>query len=253
MAKYRPIKTQFWTDEWVSSLSAQEKLLYLYLITNPATTLCGIYRVSVRYLVFETGLTQKEVESCLKRFRADGKVAHADGWIIIKNFEKHQTKSPKILEGIKRELAEIPQHITEMRYCIDRVSMPMDKPELKLEPEPVLKPNLNSTTRSRSQAEFHEGSQELVLSKLLLKRIQEFNPKILIPDLQKWAAEVDKMLRIDRRSVEDIEALILWATQDPFWKGNILSTRKLREKFDQLWSKAVANQQSKARPHLIIN
>ena len=181
MAKYRPIKTQFWTDDWVSSLSAQEKLLYLYLITNPATTLCGIYRVSVRYLVFETGLTQKEVESCLKRFRADGKVAHADGWIIIKNFEKHQTKSPKILEGIKRELAEIPQHIAEMRYCIDRVSIGTDKPVL--EPELVLKPNLTSISKEIGETPKTFGNEEInkTLEAIRLKvGIDDFS------DAQKW-------------------------------------------------------------------
>lgn len=113
--------------------------------------------------------------------------------------------------------------------------------------------NSNNTTRSRSQAEFAKDSEEYRLSELLYQNILSFNDRFKKPDLQKWCAEVDKMLRIDGRSIEEVEALILWVSQDSFWKANILSTRKLREKFDQLWSKAVANQQSKARPHLIID
>jgi hypothetical protein len=42
------------------------------------------------------------------------------------------------------------------------------------------------------------------------------------------------MIRVDRRSPERIEQVIQWATKDPFWSKNILSTAKLREKFDAL-------------------
>ena len=43
------------------------------------------------------------------------------------------------------------------------------------------------------------------------------------------------MLRIDKRSVEDIEAVIRWCQQDDFWHKNILSTDKLRKQFDKLY------------------
>ena len=42
------------------------------------------------------------------------------------------------------------------------------------------------------------------------------------------------MIRLDKRKPERIEAVIYWCQQDPFWQSNILSTEKLREKFDQL-------------------
>jgi hypothetical protein len=42
------------------------------------------------------------------------------------------------------------------------------------------------------------------------------------------------MIRLDERKPERIEQVIRWTQQDPFWQGNILSTAKLREKFDQL-------------------
>lgn len=100
---------------------------------------------------------------------------------------------------------------------------------------------------------FQEGSEEFRLSTLLLDNILAFNPRLLKPDLQKWSAEVDKMLRIDKRSVEEIETLIMWVSQDTFWKANILSTAKLREKFDQLWSKASAMQQAKKPTYSIIS
>lgn len=42
------------------------------------------------------------------------------------------------------------------------------------------------------------------------------------------------MIRVDGRSPERIAEVIRWATRDSFWSKNILSTAKLREKFDAL-------------------
>ena len=43
------------------------------------------------------------------------------------------------------------------------------------------------------------------------------------------------MIRLDKRSVDDIEAVIRWCQQDDFWHKNILSTDKLRKQFDKLY------------------
>jgi len=46
MAKNRYINTKFWDDPFIAELSIKEKLLYLYLITNPLTNAAGIYEIS---------------------------------------------------------------------------------------------------------------------------------------------------------------------------------------------------------------
>jgi len=140
MAKYRPVKTSFWEDSWIATLTVTEKLLYLYLITNPHTTLCGIYRVSIRYIAFESGLTIEQVGTALARFEKDCKVIYKDEWVVLVNNQKHQTASPKIKEGIKREIGELPPEIANLRYGIDRVSIGTDKPLLLL--KPILEPKL---------------------------------------------------------------------------------------------------------------
>jgi hypothetical protein len=43
------------------------------------------------------------------------------------------------------------------------------------------------------------------------------------------------MIRLDKRSLDDIRITIDFATSDTFWKSNILSTAKLRDKFDTLF------------------
>ena len=53
-----------------------------------------------------------------------------------------------------------------------------------------------------------------------------------------WIDECRKLREIDERTPEQIEQIIIFSQNDLFWKSNILSIPKLREKFDQLWLKA---------------
>lgn len=55
--------------------------------------------------------------------------------------------------------------------------------------------------------------------------------------VERWAGDIDKMIRLDHRTPEEIGAVIEWCQQDQFWSGNILSGAKLREQFDQLQPK----------------
>ena len=77
------------------------------------------------------------------------------------------------------------------------------------------------------------------LSELLRSRIaaRDGNAKAgRLPVHPSWARDIDKLLRIDGRRSEDIEAVIAWCQSDGcFWGPNILSGRKLREKFDTMW------------------
>jgi hypothetical protein len=55
------------------------------------------------------------------------------------------------------------------------------------------------------------------------------------PDLQKWAAEFNKLIRIDKRAPNRIREVLSWCQADGcFWQPNILSPTKLRDKWGQL-------------------
>jgi hypothetical protein len=49
-----------------------------------------------------------------------------------------------------------------------------------------------------------------------------------------WLRELERMYRIDGRDIPAIEAMIDWSQQDSFWRGNILSPKKLRKHFDTM-------------------
>lgn len=54
------------------------------------------------------------------------------------------------------------------------------------------------------------------------------------PNLEKWADHVRLMRERDNRTIEQINFLIKWSQKHDFWASNILSTAKLRYKFDTL-------------------
>lgn len=49
-----------------------------------------------------------------------------------------------------------------------------------------------------------------------------------------WRDAARLMLDKDHRTVDQIRAAIEWCQADEFWRGNVLSMPKLREKFDQM-------------------
>ena len=77
------------------------------------------------------------------------------------------------------------------------------------------------------------------LSKLLFSLMQINNPKAKQPNFQNWSKEFDYILRIDNKNIEEVEGVIRWCQHDSFWKSNILSPKKLREKYDQLYLKMI--------------
>lgn len=84
---------------------------------------------------------------------------------------------------------------------------------------------------------------DIALTTVLILRIIKNSPgckltKLSGPEktkkLHKWADHIRLMREVDGHSEDEIKAVIDWSQSDPFWRKNILSTEKLREKWDQL-------------------
>lgn len=80
------------------------------------------------------------------------------------------------------------------------------------------------------------------LSRELLERIRNNTPTFKEPNLESWAAHVRLMRERDERTEKQIRFLIDWCQKDHFWQANILSTKKLREKFDTLVAQVKRNE-----------
>ncbi len=90
---------------------------------------------------------------------------------------------------------------------------------------------------SKKEKESRSSAPSLNASRLassFYQKILENDPKAKPPNLEKWGAELDRMQKLDGRTWEEIEGLIIFAQEDEFWRGNCLSPAKLRKKATQL-------------------
>ena len=101
MAKQRFINTKLWSDSWVRTLKPFDRYLFLYLLTNEHTDICGIYELPLEVISFETGLPKNTLSKCMDTLKP--KVFYVDGWVWLVNFEKHQRGrgNPKIEKSIQ--------------------------------------------------------------------------------------------------------------------------------------------------------
>ena len=80
---------------------------------------------------------------------------------------------------------------------------------------------------------FEADSDPYLLAKFLENNITENNPKFPKSESQRqrWAKDFDLMIRRDKIDADDIAEVIEWCQRDNFWRSNILSGKKLREKY----------------------
>ncbi|MDM5333411.1 hypothetical protein QUF56_09250 [Ureibacillus composti] len=89
----------------------------------------------------------------------------------------------------------------------------------------------NTTEKKKSRKPvYDESSAEFQLANLLYEKIQQDDPSFKKPNLQSWSDHIRLMMERDERTEEQIRYLIEWSQSNSFWKSNILSTKKLREK-----------------------
>lgn len=135
MSKNTFFNTRFWQDSFVADLDPSEKLLFVYCITSPNLSLCGIYEIPLKYIAIETGLDRDMVPKIFARFEEQKKIMYRDGWLCVLNYPKYQSfKGEKLEIALKREIKAVPKDILdefiESGYPIDTLSilsMDMDK------------------------------------------------------------------------------------------------------------------------------
>lgn len=122
----RYISTTFWDDEWVQSLDFTEKGLYLYLLTNSLTNIAGVYKLSERRIIYDTGLEKPEVEKIMNKFQEDGKAYRHGEYIVLPAWPHHQKcANSNIQRGISRILKDLDHELIEFlkevgyRYPLD--------------------------------------------------------------------------------------------------------------------------------------
>lgn len=66
-------------------------------------------------------------------------------------------------------------------------------------------------------------------------------------NMQTWADDMRKLVELDQVTKVQAKEVMDWVTKDPFWRTNILSAKKLRQKFMELAIKMNADKQPKTK------
>jgi 5-methylcytosine-specific restriction endonuclease McrA len=171
MAGYRQIHTQIWKDEWFLDLDPREKLLFIYLFSNDQSTVSGIYRISRRVIVFETGLDEKFIDKALEKFAKAGKVFTEDCIVWVVNLRKYnESSSPKVRERIARDIEDLPDGRIKEMYI---EYLPIDRPtqeELTAASRRGKRPVYVPETSRQNYTPGSRSSQTNVRNRLLKER-----------------------------------------------------------------------------------
>lgn len=129
MAKFRYVNTHFWDDSFITTLDPHEKLLFLYLLTNPLTLISGVYEINVRRIAFDTGIDEEEIRRILDRLVGEGKIIYDSPWLAIINFLRHQALNPKVTRGVAAALADAPTSIVNQLELPTRIRLLLSERE----------------------------------------------------------------------------------------------------------------------------
>jgi hypothetical protein len=98
----RIIYTEIWQDDFFVSLEPQEKLLFLYYLTNDSVNIIHLFRCNNQRTQADTGIDRGIIIKAQQKFEKAGKMYFKDGFVFLKNahrFEKY--------EGPKNDVAKV--------------------------------------------------------------------------------------------------------------------------------------------------
>ena len=156
---------------------------------------------------------------------------NTDGSIAITNWEKHQNVEG--LEKIREQnRLRAKRHYEKKKNSNVSLTLDVTQPnatdiDIEIDKEKDIK---EDSRKSRKRI-YDDDSPYLQLAKHLYKKINNNGP-IKKPNFQTWADDIRKMVELDERDIGKVGRMIEWCQKDSFWSSNILSAKKLREKYD---------------------
>jgi len=97
----RIIYTELWQDDFFADLSPNEKLLFLYFLTNDSVNIIHVYRCNLARIKADTGIDTPIIVAAQAKFEQANKIFFKDGYVFLKNAHKFEK-----YEGEKNDVAK---------------------------------------------------------------------------------------------------------------------------------------------------
>ena len=113
MAIFRHVQTAFWKDpKIIEDMTPEDRLFFLYILTNPSTTQIGVYNITKKQMAFELGYSIEVINSLVNRFENQHNVIRYNEEtreICIINWGKYNlNKGGKpIIDCVKKEVSQV--------------------------------------------------------------------------------------------------------------------------------------------------
>lgn len=217
-------------------------------------------------LVSETFIPDNKVKSLLRTFESKGMInieskGRKFSLISIVKYDDFQSKNcPTDVQRLSN--ANTSENAPLSDVC------PTDVQRLSINNNNILntnvfndRPRISKSSPRKAKPEAAVSSpkgdkwgtaDDLKAAQWIFQLITRISPSAKTPNWSGWANDVRLMREQDNRTHSDICQMFKFANQDSFWKSNILSPAKLREKWTQLEAKRNTQGQGKpsGRPHL---
>jgi hypothetical protein len=92
------------------------------------------------------------------------------------------------------------------------------------------------------RGKFKYSDRQFRFAEAMLAKIKDIAPSTKKPNLESWANSIRLLNETDSVDLDQAWKVFCWANRDSFWKTNILSASKFRDKYPQLSAKAFNNQ-----------
>jgi len=259
--KYRKTSPFTWNDAKFKKLSNPPSAVttWFYLMTHQHLTAIGAMLATPAGLAAELGWPEKAFRKAFKEVTDQGmaKVSEKDSIIWLPNFMKHnKPESPNVLKSWVPSFdylpecplkAEILQHL---KVFVEGLSKGFQEAFKEAFAEALAHPLPNQEQEQEQEQDTPHSPPSIsnnlpisvsnYLAGLLKKNIFNYKPNhkpISDNQLQTWAEEIDRMIRIDGRSPERIYQAVIWLFTDNLKNEAqfaVFSAGSLREKFDRI-------------------
>lgn len=189
---------------------------------------------------FELTIQEKRVEEIMLYMIEIGLFESSRGMItclkLAESIDKSMTNSPKMRKWLDLKAGK------SVMTLPDGVSTyPELEVELEKELEKEKKSNLPPEKKISGKKVNHKFSDEdMRLVNWMIPLIENVSPTFKCKNPESWANTIRLMRESDKLDHKQIAQVFKWANQDKFWKTNIMSASKLREKFSSLDARRLA-------------
>jgi hypothetical protein len=153
-----------------------------------------------------------------------GWMVEVPGGCLFPKWKQHQISRSK-LKAKRRAAKERMQRARSVRA---------NEPRTSREVRPTEERRVEESRGEKDQTSSRDRGPEATRLCTVLADLVEANGSKRPQITQRWLDEADRLVRLDKRPVEEVESLLRWSQDDSFWRANVLSMVKFRAQYDTL-------------------